>query len=206
MDLLARWPGPEAIGTDLLRRYAEPHRRYHTVEHLAEVLDHVEELAPEADDAGAVRLAAWFHDAVYDPSRGDNEERSAALAERMLAGTGQPARTVAEVSRLIRLTTTHDPREGDRNGAVLSDADLAILAATPDRYAAYAAAVREEYAAVPDEAFREGRAEILRSLLDLPALYRTAPARERWESAARHNVGTELMLLRGASGGAAPPG
>ncbi|MGH3379956.1 MAG: HD domain-containing protein, partial [Actinoallomurus sp.] len=74
-DLLASWPGPEAIGADLLRRYAEPHRRYHTTTHLAEVLDHVGELAGEAADADAVRLAAWFHDAVYDPARGDNEER-----------------------------------------------------------------------------------------------------------------------------------
>jgi predicted metal-dependent HD superfamily phosphohydrolase len=206
MDLLPRWPGPEPIGADLLRRYAEPHRRYHTTEHLAEVLDHVEDLAAEADDADAVRLAAWFHDAVYDPSRGDNEERSAVLAERMLAETDLPAETVAEIARLVRLTTKHDPREDDRNGAVLSDADLAILAAAPERYAAYAAAVREEYAAVPDEAFRAGRAEILRSLLELPVLFRTALARERWEAAARHNLQAELMLLRGSSGGAVPPG
>jgi predicted metal-dependent HD superfamily phosphohydrolase len=206
MDLLPRWPGPEPLGADLLRRYAEPHRRYHTTEHLAEVLDRVEELAGEADDAGAVRLAAWFHDAVYDPSRGDNEERSAVLATRMLADTDLPAATVAEVARLVRLTTTHDPAEGDRDGAVLCDADLAILAAPPERYAAYAAAVREEYAAVPDEAFRAGRAPILRSLLDLPALYRTAHGREHWEAAARHNARTELMLLGGASGGAAPRG
>jgi predicted metal-dependent HD superfamily phosphohydrolase len=206
MNLLPRWPGPEALGAELLRRYAEPHRRYHTTEHLAEVLDHVDELAGEADDAGAVRLAAWFHDAVYDPTRGDNEERSAVLAERMLADTDLPAATVAEVARLVRLTTTHDPAEGDRDGAVLCDADLAILAAVPERYAAYAAAVREEYAAVPDEAFRAGRAEILRNLLGLPALFRTAYGRERWEAAARHNLQIELMLLGGTSGGAAPPG
>ncbi|GLY73158.1 HD domain-containing protein [Actinoallomurus iriomotensis] len=206
MDLLRRWPGPEALGAELLRRYAEPHRRYHTTEHLAEVLDHVDELAGEAADADTVRLAAWFHDAVYDPMRGDNEERSAVLAERMLADTDLPAATVAEVARLVRLTATHDPAEGDRDGAVLCDADLAVLAAPPDRYAAYAAAVREEYAAVPDEAFRAGRAEILRALLALPALYRTAPARERWDAAARHNVETELMLLGSTSGGAGPPG
>lgn len=206
MDLLSRWPGPREIGAELLRRYAEPHRRYHTTTHLTEVLDHVDELAAEADDADAVRLAAWFHDAVYDPVRGDNEERSAALAERMLAGAGRPAATVAEVARLVRLTTTHDPRDGDRDGAVLCDADLAVLAAAPDRYAAYAAAVREEYAAVPDEAFRQGRAEVLRGLLELPMLFRTAPARERWEEAARHNVRTELTLLGGASGGAGPHG
>jgi predicted metal-dependent HD superfamily phosphohydrolase len=206
MDLLRRWPGPEALGAELLRRYAEPHRRYHTTEHLAEVLDHVDELAGEAADADTVRLAAWFHDAVYDPMRGDNEERSAVLAERMLADTDLPAATVAEVARLVRLTATHDPAEDDRDGAVLCDADLAVLAAPPDRYAAYAAAVREEYAAVPDEAFRAGRAEILRALLALPALYRTAPARERWDAAARHNVETELMLLGSTSGGASPPG
>jgi predicted metal-dependent HD superfamily phosphohydrolase len=206
MDLLDRWPGPGPIGADLLRRYGEPHRRYHTTEHLAAVLDHVDELADEAGDAEAVRLAAWFHDAVYDPSRGDNEERSAVLAERMLADTDLPAETVAEVARLVRLTTTHDPSDDDRNGAVLCDADLAILAAPPDRYAAYAASVREEYAAVPDDAFRAGRAEILRSLLELPALFRTAPARERWEAAARHNLQTELMLLGRASGGADPRG
>jgi predicted metal-dependent HD superfamily phosphohydrolase len=206
MDLLARWPGPEPLGADLLRRYAEPHRRYHTTEHLAAVLGHVDELLNEVDDADAVRLAAWFHDAVYDPSRDDNEERSAVLAERMLAETGLPAGTIAEVARLVRLTTTHDPAEGDRNGAVLSDADLAILAAPPDGYAAYAAAVREEYAAVPDELFREGRADVLRSLLALPALFRTASARERWEEAARHNLRTELMLLGGTSGGGGPRG
>jgi predicted metal-dependent HD superfamily phosphohydrolase len=206
MDLLDRWPGPGPIGADLLGRYGEPHRRYHTTEHLAAVLGHVDELAAEAGDAEAVRLAAWFHDAVYDPSRGDNEERSAVLAERMLADTDLPAETVAEVARLVRLTTTHDPRDDDRNGAVLCDADLAILAAPPDRYAAYAASVREEYAAVPDDAFRAGRAEVLRSLLELPALFRTAPARERWEAAARHNLQTELMLLGRASGGADPRG
>jgi predicted metal-dependent HD superfamily phosphohydrolase len=194
-DLLRRWPGPEEAGADLVRRYEEPQRRYHTTTHLAEVLDHVEELAAEADDVEAVRLAAWFHDAVYDPSGAGNEERSAELAERVLAELGRPAETVAEVVRLVRLTTTHDPAEGDRNGAVLCDADLAILAADPARYAAYAAAVREEYAAVPDEAFRRGRADILRSLLALPVLFHTAAGRERWEEAARHNVRAELMLL-----------
>ena len=210
MDLLARWPGPEELGADLLRRYAEPHRRYHTAEHLAAVLDGVDELAAnadaDADDAEAVRLAAWFHDAVYDPVRGDNEERSAVLAERTLADAGRPAPVIAEVARLVRLTTTHDPAEGDRNGAVLCDADLAILAADPERYAAYAAAVREEYAAVPDAAFRAGRADVLRGLLDLPALFRTPAGRERWEAAARHNLRTELMLLGRASGDAGPPG
>src|SRR4051794_38422637 len=105
-----RWPG---IAEDLLRRYAEPHRRYHTGTHLSEVLGHVDELAGEADDIEAVRLAAWFHDAVYAPLSGDNEERSAALAERVLTEAGAPAATVAEVARLVRLTASHEVAPGD---------------------------------------------------------------------------------------------
>jgi predicted metal-dependent HD superfamily phosphohydrolase len=195
MTLLKRWPGPPGIADDLLRRYDEPHRRYHTATHLTEVLDHVDELAAEADDADAVRLAAWFHDAVYAPLSGDNEEQSAILAESALTAAGVPAATVAEVARLVRLTASHEAAHGDRNAAVLCDADLAILAAGPQRYAAYAAAVREEYAEVPDDVFRQGRAVVLRNLLALPSLYGTAPGRERWETDARHNLETELTLL-----------
>ncbi|MFG2005938.1 metal-dependent phosphohydrolase [Spirillospora sp. NPDC048911] len=201
MDLVDRWVGlagaqTRHIGAELDARYAEAHRRYHTREHLTAVLDLVDELADHADDADAVRLAAWFHDAVYDPERADNEERSARLAERMLADTDLTPGRVAEVSRLVVLTETHAPEDGDRNGQVLCDADLAILGSGPERYAAYAAAVREEYAFVPDEFFKPGRAGVLAGLLELPALFHTAPARERFEAAARHNIETELMLLR----------
>jgi predicted metal-dependent HD superfamily phosphohydrolase len=202
MDLVDRWvelagPDTRRIGTDLAARYGEPHRRYHTREHLADVLDLVDELAAYAADPDAVRLAAWFHDAVYDPRRGDNEERSAWLAERMLTDTDVGPQVVAEVARLVRLTVTHAPDPDDGNGRVLCDADLAVLAAEPDRYAAYAAAVREEYAFVPDEHFNRGRADVLRGLLELPALFGTPAARERMEGRARHNIETELMLLGG---------
>ncbi|MCW2898427.1 MAG: metal dependent phosphohydrolase [Streptosporangiaceae bacterium] len=202
MDLVDRWvelagPDTRTIGADLAARYGEPHRRYHTREHLADVLDLVDELAPHADDADVVRLAAWFHDAVYDPRRGDNEERSAWLAERMLTDTDVGPEIVAEVARLVRLTTTHAPAAGDRNGHVLCDADLAVLAAEPDRYAAYAAAVREEYAFIPDEHFIRSRADVLRGLLELSRLFQTPPARARLEGGARRNLETELMLLGG---------
>jgi predicted metal-dependent HD superfamily phosphohydrolase len=207
-ELVERWVamvGPETrlLGAEVAGRYAEPHRRYHTQDHLNAVLDLVDELAPHADDPDAVRLAAWFHDAVYDPERGDSEERSARLAQRMLADTQLPLETVEEVARLVRLTRSHDPAEDDRNGQVLCDADLAILAADPADYAAYAAAVREEYFFVPDEFFRSGRAELLDRLLTLPSLFHTPEARERFEAKARHNVETELTLLRaGVSGDA----
>ncbi|GLW62325.1 hypothetical protein Arub01_05690 [Actinomadura rubrobrunea] len=202
MDLLDRWTalaGPEArvLGERLVARYSEEHRRYHDREHLVAVLDMVDELARFAADPDLVRLAAWFHDAVYDPARADNEKRSARLARCMLADTDLTPDAVEEVARLVELTESHAPDEDDRNGRVLCDADLAVLGSDPERYAAYAAAVREEYSFVPDEVFKAGRARILRSLLDLPVLFHTPTARARFEERARKNISTELTLLEG---------
>ncbi|MFE6666745.1 hypothetical protein ACFVFH_24675 [Streptomyces sp. NPDC057697] len=188
-------PDPAPYADNLLARWAEPQRRYHTTAHLAAVLGHIDTLAGHATDPDAVRLAAWFHDAVYRPDRSENEERSAALAERALPEAGVPDDVTAEVARLVRLTVTHDPADGDADGEVLCDADLAILAAPPGPYAAYAAQVREEYGFVPDEAFREGRATVLRQLLGLPRLFRTPYGAEHWESRARRNLLTESELL-----------
>lgn len=183
------------LGADLLARYAEPHRHYHDRRHLAEVLDNVDLLAPHAVDSDTCRLAAWFHDAVYDPRRDDNEEASAALAIREL-GPYEPYAlspgTVAEVARLVRLTATHDPGPTDRDGAVLCDADLAILGAAPGRYATYAADVRREYAHLDDVAFRRGRARVLRALRALDPLYRTPTGARAWTAAARANLDAEL--------------
>ncbi|WP_128381138.1 hypothetical protein [Streptomyces cavernae] len=191
----ARHPDPSPYADNLLRRWSEPQRRYHTVDHLAAVLDHVDVLEDHAADPEAVRLAAWFHDAVYLPDRDTNEERSARLAERALPEAGVSQARTDEVARLVRLTVTHDPEPGDTNGAVLCDADLAVLAKPPAEYAAYAAAVREEYGFVPDDAFRAGRAVVLSQLLDLPRLFRTPYGAEVWEDAARQNLRAELTRL-----------
>ncbi|MYS20901.1 Predicted metal-dependent phosphohydrolase, HD superfamily [Streptomyces sp. DvalAA-14] len=188
-------PDPVPYGQNLLERWAEPQRRYHTLDHLLAVLTRATELTAHADDPDAVALAAWFHDAVYRPDRSENEERSAKLAERALPEVGVDGSRTQEVARLVRLTVTHDPGDGDRNGEVLCDADLAVLAGDPADYAAYAADVREEYAFVPDDLFRTGRAEILARLLALPHLFRTGYGRAHWEAVARRNLGTELELL-----------
>jgi len=179
----------------LAERYREPHRRYHDLRHLQEVLQTVDDLADAADDVEAVRWAAWFHDAVYDVHRDDNEERSAQLAERDLTALGLDRGMVSEVSRLVRLTATHQPDDDDANGAVLCDADLRILAADPWRHAEYVADVRAEYAHVPDPEFRAGRAAVLRALLSSGRLFRTERAYERWEERARANLAAELRQL-----------
>ncbi|MFF0790798.1 hypothetical protein [Streptomyces spiralis] len=188
-------PDPVPYADALLARWREPQRHYHTLTHLTAVLEHVDVLEEYAADPDVVRLAAWFHDAVYLPERSENEERSARLAERALPEAGVPEEKTAEVARLVRLTVTHDPADDDPDGQVLCDADLAILASAPSGYAAYAAAVREEYHFVPNDAFREGRADVLRQLLALPHLFRTPYAQRHWEATARYNITSELEML-----------
>ena len=166
-------PGAEAVRDELTAAYTDPSRGYHDIRHLAEVLDRLDELADRgtAYDATPVLLAAWFHDGVYDGER-DAEERSAAWAEAALAPAA-PAPVVAEVARLVRLTETHQPDDTDANGCALSDADLAILAAPRERYEDYVAAVRREYAHLPDDVFHAGRAAVLRALAAKPHLFHT---------------------------------
>jgi predicted metal-dependent HD superfamily phosphohydrolase len=185
-----------ALCADLIERWSEPHRRYHTLDHLDTVLSIVDANARLAADLSAVRLAAWFHDAVYDPTAGPggNEDASAQLASAELGALGLDAATTAEVARLIRLTADHDAEAGDSNGCLLADADLAILAAEPEDYIRYADAIRDEYRHVPDPMYRIGRGTVLRNLLDLPVLYRVVPARVEWTGRARANLRRELGL------------
>ncbi|MFC4126627.1 HD domain-containing protein [Nocardia rhizosphaerae] len=199
-DLLDRWialagPGAAQLGAGIIARYAEPHRHYHTVEHLRAMFTAIDELAAEAADIDAVRYAAFFHDAIYAVDRADNEERSADLARDVLESLDAAPELVDEVVRLVLLTRGHDTEAGDANGAVLCDADLVVLAGDPATYAAYAAAVRTEYGHVPDDLFRAGRAAVLRALANQPVLYRTPAARSRYEQRARANLSAELAAL-----------
>ncbi|WP_167096739.1 metal-dependent phosphohydrolase [Mycobacterium sp. DL592] len=203
-DLLEMWaallarhtanPDTATVGSELLAAWSEPHRRYHSVEHLRDILGHVEELAALADDADAVRLAAWYHDSVY-AGRPDDEELSARRAEGDLSGLGVEPQLVDEVARLIRMTVSHDPAPGDHNGEVLSDADLASLAVPRERYVANTAAIRAEYRHVSDEVFRKGRLQVLANLLGGPGVFRTEHARRHWEPLAQHNLRAELATL-----------
>lgn len=209
-DLLNRWRAAcrgagataadvdvDAAGNHLLGCWSAPHRHYHTVTHLTEVLDVVDTHAGLAVAPDRVRLAAWLHDAVYDPrALGDaNERDSAEFAAGLLAALGVPTEVAADVARLVGLTAGHATGPDDPDGELLCDADLAILASDPARYADYTAAIRREYAHVPDADFAAARATILRALLDLPALYRHPPLAAAWERQARTNLNTELVTL-----------
>lgn len=187
---------PAATSAELLTRWQEPHRRHHDVSHLAAVLAAIDQVGGGTADLVAVRLAAWFHDAVYDGGP-DDEERSAVLARERLMAAGLDPALVDEVVRLVLLTATHDPDAGDDAGAVLCDADLAVLGAAPERYADYVAGVRAEYAQVGDAAWRVGRARVLQQLLTRQPLYRTPVGRRHWETTARANLTAELATLTG---------
>jgi predicted metal-dependent HD superfamily phosphohydrolase len=198
-DATAPLEARRSAGADLLARWREPSRRYHDESHLRAVLDAVDLLRPEAGDPALVVLGAWFHDAVYEGRPGDDEERSALLATDVLERLGLPAASVGAVAGLVRMTADHRPAPGggydQSDGAVLADADLSVLAGSAAAYARYVAAVRAEYAAVPEPDFRAGRARVLRALASAPALFRTVRGRELWEEQARANLSAELGEL-----------
>ena len=178
--------------------YAEPHRHYHDIRHIEACL--VELAAVDgltADGRKILEYAIWWHDAVYDPTRADNEERSAVLAERDLAQLGVDAVTRATVARLIRATRDHKVAPHDRLGALLVSIDLSILGQPAAEYDGYAAAIRAEYAHVADAAFRAGRAAVLRRFLAAPAIYPDAEFRRRYEAQARANIAREIARLEG---------
>jgi len=195
-DVIAR------AGADLLARWTEPARQYHTTTHLVEMFGALEELeeAGEIDDrqCSVARLAAWFHDAMYDPSArsGSNEADSAALARNTLRQLSFGTDDIDAVDRLIRLTARHDTEAAEPLDAAFHDADLWILSAPQERFDSYCNQVREEFATVPDAAYRHGRETILRPLLHRDRIYRTSRALHGWETPARINLGRELARLR----------
>jgi len=209
MDLQARWLFlADAIGArgdvagvfaDLDRRHREPGRFYHTWEHVEDCLAELDAARGLCDRPLAVELALWFHDAVYDPRAADNEARSAALIREAAVRLGADPELAAASATLV-LATAHLAPPGDASAAgsdaaVIRDVDLAILGSAPGRFAAYEAAVRREYAFLPEAAWRAGRARVLRTFLELPWIYLTDAFRDRLERQARVNLAVSLAHL-----------
>lgn len=191
----------------VLDRHREPHRQYHGVRHVGWVVRHVAELAEihraRITDVGALVAAAFFHDAVYDPTRSDNEVVSGRLAERALTELGWPAERADRVAGLVRATADHAATSapGDElDTAVLLAADLAVLGSDPANYAEYVTGVRAEYAHVSDDDWRRGRSAVLRGFVERPAIFDPALELTTWERRARANLAAELAELNSVSG------
>ena len=215
--LLARWDAScpttadaaawHDVGEQLDQRWREPHRTYHTAFHLASALDALDLLLADAAEAEAgapiandvawrARIALWFHDAVHDGSTPADEEASAALVHDLLTPiVGAADRE--EIARLVLVTADHAPEPADLAGCLVSDADLSILGAPSAAYTRYTHQVRAEYAHIPDDLFRPGRAQVLRALLAGGDLYRTPWGATRWQHAATAHLDAELTALSG---------
>ncbi|HEX7890433.1 MAG TPA: N-methyl-D-aspartate receptor NMDAR2C subunit [Ramlibacter sp.] len=178
---------PGGVYNQLVAACSERHRHYHTLQHLRECLAHFEAAAPLARHPAEVELALWFHDAVYDPRRHDNEELSAGWAQRTVVGAGCDAAIAGRVHALVMATKGHSASD-DPDTALLLDVDLAILGAAGARFQEYERQVRAEYAHVPDAEFHRGRAAVLAGFEARPRIYLTAPFHDALEARARANL------------------
>lgn len=182
----------QAAYTALVDAYSSPGRVYHTLEHIQAVLAWIETLQNYATDLPTLQLAAWFHDCIYDPHATDNEERSAAYAQRTLSRLALPMTTIQTTSQMILSTKIHTNAANSQDGHILLDADLAILGTTIQQYDTYAQAIRQEYSWLSETAYRTGRIHALQTFLQRARIYNTEPMYTTLEKSARENIRREL--------------
>ena len=185
---------------ELCRRYAEGHRAYHNAEHIAECVGWLESLAHLTDRAAELEIAAYFHDAVYEPGAAGNEAASAELFRSLARQADVPPAAIERIAALIRSTEQHRASTGD--AALLGDVDLAILGSSPARYRRYVEELRCEFAFVSQEAWQSGRGAFLKGMLGRLAIYHSPLMAQRLEGQARRNMEHELRGLNNESPGA----
>lgn len=176
-----------ALCAKLQRRYGEPQRHYHTMQHLGECLAWFEREKALAERPGEVALALWFHDAIYDVHAHDNEARSADWAREAVRTAGASEEEAKRIHALV-MATRHDAVPEGRDAELLIDIDLSILGAEPGRFAEYERQVHAEYAFVPDEVRMPRRRAILQRFLDREAIYATPRMHALLEARARTNL------------------
>jgi predicted metal-dependent HD superfamily phosphohydrolase len=185
---------PDAEFDRLIGRYSEPHRAYHTVQHLEECFREFEGALGLAESPCAVGLALFFHDAIYDTHARDNEEKSAELARQVLAGVGAEDSIQTYVTDLI-LVTRHAAIPETTDQQLVVDIDLSILGAPQARFDEYERQIRQEYSWVDEAVFRSVRSKILQEFLARPSIYSTASFRDRLERTARENLKRSIAAL-----------
>jgi len=175
--------------------YREPHRHYHNQDHIGDCLAEFDLARHLTRRPVAVELALWFHDAVYNPKTGDDEEQSAALAHRCLAEAGAPADLAETVGRLVMATKSHETGT-DPDAAVMIDVDLCILGQVEPRFLQYETQIRQEYSWVPGFIFKSKRAEILAQFLARDRIFQTDWFHGKYENQARRNLELSIRQLR----------
>ena len=181
---------------ELVRRYAEPHRKYHTMQHLDECFAKLPLLRSAAEHPEEIELALWFHDAIYETRREDNEERSADWARSCVLAAGASSAAADRIHALV-MVTRHDALPGTTDERILVDVDLSILGADAQRFDEYESQVRAEYAWVADDVFRSRRRSILQGFLARPSIYGTQRFAALYEAKARSNLRRSIAKLGG---------
>jgi predicted metal-dependent HD superfamily phosphohydrolase len=197
-ELQLSMPLPDTLEAELRVAYASPPRAYHNFDHLLEVLAHFARV-PDWDDRDSAALAILFHDAIYVAGRADNEAASAEFARAQLRGT-RWAGKIERVCDLVLLTARHGSLRGDgldRDARQFLDCDMAILGAEPGAYDAYERAIAEEYASMPPELYRAGRARFLEQLLQSPRIFLSDFFFAEREGKARENLRRALAAVGG---------
>lgn len=190
-----------ALYQKTVQAYAGEGRVYHTLPHIGQVLKGITYLVASMDTPLAhlqhlaLNLAGWFHDVIYDPRRNDNEEQSAQWMTRELQFLRIPTPIMTQTQHLILTTRSHEAHADDLPAQILLDADLSILGAPADVYARYATAIRQEYAFVPEDAYRARRRTVLERFLSRPKIFHTPPAVAQLEIQARLNLTEEIRAL-----------
>ena len=177
----------------LASRYAESHRFYHTMEHVVSSLQHLDDFS-DFKNKQLVEIALWFHDVVYEPLKGNNEEKSALFAQKAMERLGFDVKSINRTMELIILTK-HPSQPKTLDEQYLIDIDLSILGSNPALYAEYETWIRKEYRYVPWFLYKRGRRKILESFLAQPSIYSSAEFSERYESVARTNLENALFSL-----------
>lgn len=190
------------MGTNLITLWSTPDRAFHNLRHLIDLLTRVDELSEETRNPDLVRLAAWYHGAIFSVSAdqamhrngGEDEAASAALAYEELTEAGVSEKNANRVAELIMNLRRHDLPTSDIDAAALSDADLGCLAIEPQRYREYSRLIYSEYAHLPLLTYLRTRTTIVRKLLARDRLF-ASPLGQHWELPARENLEAELRRL-----------
>ena len=196
-DLLKRMCGNDRVGNSfpkIVAAYSEPHRSYHTCDHIEACLSEFDRIRVACESPDLVECALWLHDVVYEPLASDNEEKSALWAMEILTGSGCPENTANQVRDLI-LATKHVTPPVRMDARLMVDVDLAILGQPSAVFDIYDKNIRAEYFQVPEESYRRGRAKVLRGFLERPAIFHTERFEESYGVQARRNLERVLRAL-----------
>ena len=181
---------PESVVEELLRRWAEPHRHYHSTTHLIAGLEALASLGGKRLEL----MAFWFHDAVHSNTTPADEEASAALVGEMM-GHELSTDALAEVQRLVLLTAGHRTNPDDSPGQRVCDADLSGLGADEVTYQRNVTGIRAELPHLTDAEWVQGRGAFVERFLRRDHLFATECGRRAWETPARRNLARELAEL-----------